>query len=215
MRATVPMAVGALAPDKEEPWQQVGPKGKPIPDLAALQNQLADLKKQLVAGFAGVGIGKGDTNTGGQGGGKGNPPKKLECFKCGGNHYARDCPKGGKGGKKGDFKGGKGPRPARPGWGVCRDFARTGRCPRLQQFGHCKFAHVRLDGKLAAVDGLVFEDISDAARYDNHQECFVIPDGATVKPDLADIVAAELAELCGHCSEDGSHTPLLGQSSPF
>ena len=137
---------------------------------------------------------------------------KGTCFNCGGDHYARECPKD-KGGKSNGKGGGKGPRPPeRPGWGVCRDFARTGRCPRLAQLGHCKFAHVKLPGKLAAIDGLVFEDLNGLATYDPKEQCYVLANVAAVKPDLADIVVVQLAELCGTCSMSGAETPLLGQT---
>jgi hypothetical protein len=71
-----------------------------------------------------------------------------------------------------------------------------------------------MPGRLAAIDGLVFEDLAGVAQYDSSMSCFVVADGAPVKPDLADIVAAELSELCGECAS-GSETPLLGQPSSF
>ena len=200
-------------PHAADPWQAVGPGGKPAKvngDLAGLKKELEEFKKTITFGFAGVGVGKGQE---GKGPGKGATGKKINCFNCGGDHFARDCLKG-KGGKGKGKGGGKGPRPQRPRWGVCRDFARTGKCPRLAQFGHCKVAHVRLGGKLAAIDGLVLDDISGVATCDCKKSCFVLTNEAGVRPDLADIVAAELAELCGACSPSGSETPLLGQA-PF
>mmetsp|Transcript_73173 Transcript_73173/g.158297 ORF Transcript_73173/g.158297 Transcript_73173/m.158297 type:complete len:89 (+) Transcript_73173:82-348(+) len=85
----------------------------------------------------------------------------VECFNCGGDHFARDCPEGGgkgkgkgkKGGGGGNVdcficggphfardcpEGGGGKSKGKGGGGICYDFRDNGEC----RFGDtCRFSH--------------------------------------------------------------------------
>ena len=107
-------------------------------------------------GLAAVGAGK----AGGKGGG-------VKCFICKGNHFARDCPESkGRDKGKGKGKGMKGPA-GRKGWGLCRDFQRTGHCARGDS---CPWAHVKVPNALNSIANLVLEDLGEVVMRDGIYE---------------------------------------------
>jgi HPt (histidine-containing phosphotransfer) domain-containing protein len=220
-KAVVPMAVDAV--DAEAGWMTVGAGGKPKksdPTIASLMAALDGIKKRLDGGstatpaLGAVGAGKGGGKPGGTMG-KGG----TGCHNCGGPHLVRDCPKPrppkgeGKGGKsgKGPKGGGKG-APQRQGWQICRRFAETGSCPHKEQYGYCRFAHVRLPPKLASIQGMVFEDIASVAVYDGTSGTYSVPENAAVADDLGAVIAGELAtiseEVCYACEDEPDATAL-------
>ena len=128
------MDVGALG-GKADPWSQ----GSDPWGMGAIGKGQG---KQNGQGYQGTQPGKG-----GKGDGK--------CFNCGGNHFQRDCPKLGKG--KG--KGQKG----RKGWGLCREYQRTGKCPRGD---NCQWAHADVPKNLKSINNLCLEDLGDVTEKD-------------------------------------------------
>ena len=228
-QGAVPMHLGAA-----DDWTQVGAGGKAQKiqtappaegSMAALQKQLNDLKSQLGQVSAAwntpapVGaVGGGQPQ---KGKGKG---KKGACFRCGGDHLIRDCPvppapheqarpgKGGKDGGKGkNGKGGKGGK-QRYGWQVCRHFATTGKCPHLEQKGWCRFAHVRMPAALGNIQGIVFEDVAEHARYDPQYNTYTVPESAVqALSGLAERVAGELSEIN---ADAGPSIATLGEFIP-
>ena len=216
----VPMSVDAM---DEAGWKVVGPGGRPPkgePTIASLMAAIDGIGKRLAAGgpspsLGAVGPGKG-------GGGKGGTMGKggTGCHNCGGPHLIKDCPhpKPAKGDGKGAGKGkGKG-KPGRPGWQICRKFSETGRCPHREQYGYCRFAHVRPGAKGPLPLGAVFEDVASHAVLDSATGEYAIPDDAAVNmANLAAVVASELEAANGEGSisyvEEGgaSESPDLKQ----
>ena len=108
-------------------------------------------------------------------------------------------PSGGKpAGKAG--KGGKGPgkgyigrdgKPRRPGLAICRTFARTGECHREG----CWFAHAKVPPGLAAIEGVVLEDLG-SVMYDAGTGVFTPQNDINVE-ELCCRVKDELAAIGG------------------
>ena len=135
----------------------------------------------------------------------------------------RDCPvppaphdqprkggQGGKGGKDGKGKNGKGGKgaKARAGWQVCKHYASTGRCPFADRNGWCRFAHVRLPSALGELQGMVFEDIAEYARYDPATNTYTVPESAVAAlSGLGERITAELGEIN---AEPEASVPTLG-----
>ena len=65
----------------------------------------------------------------------------------------------------------------------------------MEKNGWGRFAHVKLPASVAEISGLVFEDVAEHARYSTAESCYIVPDNAPLKANLAQIIEAEINEL--------------------
>ena len=122
---------------------------------------------------------------------------------------------GGLKGEKGKSKGkGKGkPSDIRPGTKVCHKFAETGRCPHMEQYGWCKFKHVRnVPKSLSGIEGLRLEDLGEVQYHPKEDEytCPACDDkaiAASIREEVAQI-SAELGDI--ECFEFGPASGFAG-----
>ena len=138
---------------------------------------------QLQNSIAALGAGKG--------GGKGKGSAPL-CYGCGKPGRRKDqCPVGpGKGqGIKGKGKG----ESERKGWSIWLEYQRTGKCSFKERTGRpCGFVHVKVPPELQPAEGLVLEDAQSACAVDGVNARYTTMDEGKLKPDLVEIVAAEI-----------------------
>ena len=131
------------------------------PAMAESNKLLAEINA-MRANLASLMAGKGK---GGQGAGGGSGKGPWSSY--GGARTQQS--KGDKGKSKGKGKASD----LRPGTKFCHKFAETGRCPHLEQYGYCKFKHVRgVPKKLQNIEGIRVEDLG-ALTYDMAADCLV------------------------------------------
>jgi len=100
------------------------------------------------------------------------------------------------GGKaKGKGKGKGKASDLRPGTKFCHKFAETGRCPHMEQYGYCKFKHVRgVPKALQNVEGVRVEDLG-ALTYDVAASCWACSLDAKSEESIEQSIAKEIAEI--------------------
>ena len=106
---------------------------------------------------------------------------------------------------KGKGKGGKGKGKdsasyLREGTKICHKFAETGKCPHMEQYGWCKFKHVRnVPKSLSNIEGLRLEDLG-SVKYNAKEDIYICPecDEKAISAQIAqevDEINKELGEI--------------------
>ena len=172
---SVSMELGAVVPGASDSQAQ---------EIATLKAELKSLGALMGKGGTPPGLGKNGWNSGGKKGAAKGFGKNADG-------------KGSKGGKAG---GGK-PSDARRGAKLCHEYQKTGKCWYLDNYGYCKFKHVRgLPGELSNVDGLRFEDLVGNLKYDRESQIYTYNGNADSK-EIKASVEAELAAIAKEMDE--------------
>ena len=99
---------------------------------------------------------------------------------------------------------------------MCDQYMKTGKCWYLDNYGYCKFKHVKgLPPALSSVEGLRFEDLVGNLKYDKGTQIFTYTANPENDKEIVANVEAELATIAAELEDLHEDEDEPSEQQPF